>query len=220
MSISIRDVAIMFSLLSNVPYKNNSMRDGKFNINRQRALKNGELCYYGKPCRKGHDGLRYARNGRCKKCNGYTPTGGKVGGKPDPYRSAAIQNNEPFYNNGKPCKQGHAGKRDTATSLCIDCKEYRRLKRKPKNRKYDLAKFGLTVEQYDELLQKQNGVCAICKRPETIILNWKLKPLAVDHCHETNRIRGLLCAQCNVGIGNLKHNPDWLRAAALYCEAT
>lgn len=47
----------------------------------------------------------------------------------------------------------------------------------------------------------------------------KYKQLAVDHCHETGKIRGLLCLRCNQGIGLLKHNSEWLMAASLYCEA-
>jgi len=198
---------------------NTRKRDGQFNENRQAAVKSNNLYYYGKPCLNGHDGLRYTRNGRCKKCSAHKPTGRKVGGTPDLYRLEAIKNNKPFYINEKPCKQGHVGKRDTKTSLCLECKEYRKIKRKPKERQYSIAKFGVTPAQYDEMLLAQNGLCAICDRPETILFKGKLKPLAIDHCHKTNKVRGLLCAQCNVGIGNLKHNSEWLRKAALYCEA-
>ncbi len=66
----------------------------------------------------------------------------------------------------------------------------------------------------------QNYVCAICNNPETIIdHNTKqIKPLAIDHCHQSGKIRGLLCAACNIGIGHLRHNSILLRKAAKYCE--
>lgn len=70
-------------------------------------------------------------------------------------------------------------------------------------------RYGLTNEQYDEMLLVQNGVCAICGQTD------KRKRLAVDHCHDTGRIRGLLCSQCNVAIGAL-HNQDLLDNAAEY----
>lgn len=59
--------------------------------------------------------------------------------------------------------------------------------------------FGLTKEKYNALLVSQNGVCAICKKPNT-----KERRLAVDHNHETNVVRGLLCHNCNLAVGNLK----------------
>ena len=78
--------------------------------------------------------------------------------------------------------------------------------------------FDISVEQFTEMLEKQNGVCAICGSPETHERNGKVKALAVDHNHETGKIRGLLCSDCNTGIGKLKDSPTVLRAAAQYIE--
>lgn len=61
-------------------------------------------------------------------------------------------------------------------------------------------KYGITSEQYFILLEKQGGVCAICEQPE----KYKNKKLAVDHCHKTKKIRGLLCFRCNATIGQFK----------------
>lgn len=72
-------------------------------------------------------------------------------------------------------------------------------------------KYGITIEQYDELLARQNNVCAICKFPCKTG-----RRLAVDHCHETGKIRGLLCHDCNTGIGKLKESPDLLLQAHKY----
>ena len=79
-------------------------------------------------------------------------------------------------------------------------------------------KFGLTLEDYQGMMDKQNGLCAICERPETAIRLGKVLPLAVDHCHRTGENRGLLCTACNIGIGSLQDDPELLRKAAEYVE--
>jgi hypothetical protein len=61
-------------------------------------------------------------------------------------------------------------------------------------------KFGITVAQYNELLLKQGGKCAICKGDQ---VNGR-KRLDVDHCHRTQKVRGLLCGFCNRAVGMLK----------------
>lgn len=76
--------------------------------------------------------------------------------------------------------------------------------------------YGISVETYDELFRRQGGTCAICRRPETRVVNGKMLRLAVDHCHESTAVRGLLCYACNVGIGFLRHDPLILEAAASY----
>lgn len=84
-----------------------------------------------------------------------------------------------------------------------------------------LARFGLTPDQYAEMLAAQNGACAICERPERVIdpRSGRVKSLAVDHDHESGAVRGLLCQNCNKGIGNLGDSADILIAAAMYLVA-
>lgn len=78
-------------------------------------------------------------------------------------------------------------------------------------------KFGITGEDFARMLAAQGGVCAVCKKPETHTYpSGKVKELAVDHCHDTNVVRGLLCFNCNQGIGRFKDDPALLRAAADY----
>lgn len=72
--------------------------------------------------------------------------------------------------------------------------------------------FGITLVEYDRMYQIQSGRCRICNRHSTETKKW----LSVDHCHTTGRVRGLLCAQCNSGIGFLQDNPELLRKAASY----
>lgn len=78
--------------------------------------------------------------------------------------------------------------------------------------------FGLTLEQYAEMLAAQDHRCAICKQPEAITRRSGVQPLSVDHCHETGKIRQLLCGHCNYGLGHFRDSPERLRAAADYLE--
>jgi hypothetical protein len=81
--------------------------------------------------------------------------------------------------------------------------------------KRDLAlrnAYGISLEEYDNMLESQLGCCAICAMtPEK-----NGRRLDVDHCHETGRVRGLLCASCNLGIGKFKDNPSLLAEAIKY----
>ena len=69
---------------------------------------------------------------------------------------------------------------------------------------------NLYAKEYEELLKKQNHVCKICGNPETAKIQNEVKSLAVDHCHRTNVVRGLLCSKCNTAIGLVKDNTDIL----------
>ena len=76
--------------------------------------------------------------------------------------------------------------------------------------------YGIDENQYLSLLKKQKGKCAICGEKSAVP-----KPpyrLHVDHCHETNQIRGLLCGRCNTGIGLFRNREDLLRRAVSYLE--
>lgn len=81
-------------------------------------------------------------------------------------------------------------------------------------RRSGLAKYGLTLEQYEQMLVKQGGVCAICGTDK----NSGGHMLVVDHDHETEKVRGLLCHKCNRAIGLLGDNIDLLKRAAEYLE--
>jgi len=78
--------------------------------------------------------------------------------------------------------------------------------------------FGISLEQYQKMHDEQDGKCKICCQPETQMRNGKVRALAVDHDHKTGKIRGLLCSDCNTGIGKLKDDPNVLRKAADYLE--
>jgi Recombination endonuclease VII len=82
-----------------------------------------------------------------------------------------------------------------------------------------LHRHGITKLQYEAMLAAQDSVCAICRQPETRKdRSGHLLSLAVDHCHQTGKIRMLLCRACNQGIGFFKDDPALLRAALDYIE--
>lgn len=96
-----------------------------------------------------------------------------------------------------------------------------RYKENPKTvRNYKLkSAFGITLDDYYVILKSQGGVCAICKKAEVVPdKNGKIRDLAVDHNHDTGKIRELLCVGCNTGLGCFKDSLDLLLKAALYLE--
>lgn len=75
-------------------------------------------------------------------------------------------------------------------------------------------KYGITLDDYNAMLAAQGGHCALCeKTPED---EKRFKRLNVDHCHETGRVRGILCTRCNFAIGILGDNEAGLSAALRY----
>jgi len=78
--------------------------------------------------------------------------------------------------------------------------------------------YGITPEEWNRMYEAQTGVCAICGNPESLVRRGKVEVLSVDHCHETKKVRGLLCGNCNNGLGRFAHDPDLLRQAARYLE--
>ena len=97
---------------------------------------------------------------------------------------------------------------------------YRKLKPHIEKGRALRESFGLSLEQYQEMHDRQEGKCAICGQPETQLREGKVKALAVDHCHKSGRIRGLLCSDCNTGIGKLKEDLKILQSAIRYLNAT
>jgi hypothetical protein len=76
-----------------------------------------------------------------------------------------------------------------------------------------LRKYGITIPQYESMYTAQNGVCAICKRKTN-------ENLRVDHCHKTGKVRGLLCHNCNTGIGHFRDSIDLLNTTIAYLKST
>jgi hypothetical protein len=84
------------------------------------------------------------------------------------------------------------------------------------------SNYGISKDEYFQMLDNQDGVCAICKREERTrdSSSNNLRSLAVDHCHDTGNVRGLLCRACNLALGFFEDNPKFLTTAIQYLEDT
>ena len=95
------------------------------------------------------------------------------------------------------------------------------------SRKHNLKhRYGITEEQYDQMLVEQKYKCKICRqKPDKSQTQPDKsqtqpdKPLYVDHCHQTKVIRGLLCHKCNVALGHMNDDPEQLERAANYLRS-
>jgi hypothetical protein len=80
-------------------------------------------------------------------------------------------------------------------------------------RRNALKKYGLTIESFNQMLIDQNSLCKICKtdKPGGFANQW-----TVDHCHTTGLVRGILCTNCNKGLGYFKDSPELFDIARKY----
>ena len=85
--------------------------------------------------------------------------------------------------------------------------------RKRRQRTDFMNKFGINFDQYDTMLAEQHGVCAICQKKDICD-----RLLAVDHCHITKKVRGLLCTNCNMALGKFQDSIEYLKKAVEYME--
>lgn len=96
---------------------------------------------------------------------------------------------------------------------CNDCRPPKKRQRSAQPRRSSwLRQYGITPAEYDAMFAAQAGLCAICKNHQTA------RRLAVDHCHTTGKVRGLLCTRCNSGIGQFKEDPGLFARALFYLE--
>jgi hypothetical protein len=72
-------------------------------------------------------------------------------------------------------------------------------------------KYGMSLEEFDRILAEQGGACAICGQTSN-------ETLCVDHCHQTGKVRGLLCRRCNGGLGCYGDNPLFMSKAVAYLK--
>lgn len=100
-------------------------------------------------------------------------------------------------------------------------------KRATSQRRSQLKKYGITLEDFTRLIAKQNFRCKICSRFLHIYqpgkgLSGGTRPnvACVDHCHKSGKVRGILCGPCNVAIGKLDDDPKRCRLAARYLETS
>jgi Autographiviridae endonuclease VII len=77
-------------------------------------------------------------------------------------------------------------------------------------------KYGISIEEYQRMLEQQNGVCAICHQAESVTWKGRAIPLAVDHCHKTGKVRGLLCNRCNRVLSLFDDDIEVMKSAINY----
>lgn len=109
--------------------------------------------------------------------------------------------------------------KDGLAGFCKDCRLARNRVGGKNHAAMMKRKFGLTEVEYRRMFDAQGGVCAICRSPETKVQSNSRagsRALAIDHCHVTGKVRGLLCGRCNLSIGQFEDDPELLRAAADY----
>ncbi|MFI5639248.1 endonuclease VII domain-containing protein [Streptomyces goshikiensis] len=98
--------------------------------------------------------------------------------------------------------------RTASDGLSTRCKACRAIEGRGSHLK---RSYGITEAERDAIIAAQGGVCFLCLRAPAV---------HVDHCHKTGRVRGVLCLNCNVGVGLFKEDPDRMRRAAEYLEGT
>jgi len=113
--------------------------------------------------------------------------------------------------------------KDGRRTDCKDCNAAQKAKlwaSKSKEEKQEINKssrlrhnYGMLPEEYDKLNEDQNGRCYLCGTSEN-----RGKPLYVDHCHVSGKVRKLLCHHCNSGLGMFRDNPELLNKAAEYIK--
>ncbi len=159
-----------------------------------------------------------------------------------PDRETAREVGALYFFTGNPCRRGHISRRTTSRNTCVECiriasEKYKNTEKGKKNQEARIARmkaegiwnedvrhrtlkceYGIGLVEYEQMFQAQNGLCAICLKPEVIIDKKRnaIRRLAVDHCHATNKIRGLLCYACNTSIGKMNDDPEALERAAQY----
>jgi hypothetical protein len=103
--------------------------------------------------------------------------------------------------------------RQPGKAVCDNCRIDPRKHRQKHEQWRRLRKYGLTQDEYDELLQAQGGRCAACGTDDPGVKGW-----CIDHCHRSGKVRALLCMRCNTMAGLVDEDPAILRALAGWLE--
>ena len=116
-----------------------------------------------------------------------------------------------YAENPEPTREAQRGRYAANTETMREAQRWRTLK----------YQYGLTRDDWNRMYESQEGKCGICRKdlPDKINTRGEMRNSAcVDHDHETGVVRGILCHDCNLGIGYLKHDEDLLRAAIAYLK--
>lgn len=167
-----------------------------------------------KPCLKGHTSGR-RKSGNCIQCERERYQDPKrqeyVKAKQAERRAAIKADPEKFAAQKEYMRQYVKDNREK-----LNAQTSERYFKDPRKRFIQrLRRLGVVIEEW--LLQhllSHDGLCDLCRKPG----DGRWKELSIDHCHNTNQFRGMLCTDCNTGIGKLKDDPALLRRAADYVE--
>lgn len=119
----------------------------------------------------------------------------------------------PFKNKEDLIKNGKKYYSKNRIGVRLYQKEYRLRtleEEKARHRRNNIKQYGITESDYLKMFEDQKGVCLICSLPQLT------KRLHIDHCHKKNKVRGLLCENCNRGLGMFKDSPEILKLAIEY----
>lgn len=128
-------------------------------------------------------------------------------------RKVALERGLSRYFTGKPCVNGHKAERNVRSHDCVECNRARQTVKTPfdslKRREKNLSdRYGISIEDFAKLVEQQANRCAICRN--------LTKRLMVDHCHDSERVRELLCQKCNSILGLADDQIEILQAAIDY----
>lgn len=123
-------------------------------------------------------------------------------GSKDCQRCNEHKDKESFYK----CKRNPDGLENRCKKCCQQRSRNNEIKRR----------YGINQSDYEKILKSQDGKCAICEKNN--IDSEEVRRLSIDHCHETGKIRGLLCSNCNFAIGLMEDDPVILKRAINYLE--
>lgn len=151
-------------------------------------------------------GGKYGLTPRCKPCvdeDNRLSHAKRLAADPEKIRAQATARSKRHYHNN--LDKARATSRASAARARLDPDKLRKIQARKR-----AAGAGLTPEELEAMFQAQGCVCAICGTDEPgSIIGWNL-----DHCHKTNRVRFVLCAHCNRGLGAFRDNPAVMRKAA------
>lgn len=159
------------------------------NENRKRAVELREKKYEGSKCKKCGTSIKYTINGSCVECT--------------------LRRSRKNLDNPKLMAKYRTKEKKSRI--------YSETKRIQREENFDstfngdifLSKYGISHKEYDLMFKSQGGACKICRNE----FDYRLH---VDHCHNTGKVRGLLCRGCNTGLGHFKDDVQLLREAINY----
>ncbi len=186
------------------------------------AARNGITFYYtGDECPHGHNAPRYTKGSRCVVCarqhsarqHEYEYKGNNRQSRANMVRAIAACTGNKTYTPENPCKHGHF-QRFISSNNCVECDKIARGRRKETQRERRLKKeYGIDLARVDAMLSEQSNRCAICLDEFDTFKN-----VHVDHCHNTQKVRGILCSKCNQAIGLLRDDREIMLRAIAYID--